>query len=226
MTLKEMGARIDECTGVGKPANMRTEQQKQNLSNIIGVVRIPERMLVRHMQAALFVFRDIAQGVAHGQSAFSNLDVRYRGSSDDAALNRGVARFAADATAVAALKTEGEPAGMLPVPVVSIHSMNDPQVAVESQADYRAKANAAGNGARLVQAYTDENEHAAQSAPELGAGLDALMHWIEKGEKPTPQSIAASCANLRASYEGPCRYHPDFEPKPYGTRFARAAAIQ
>jgi len=226
LTLKEMGTRIDECTGLGQPANMRSEQQKQNLSNIIGVVRIPERMLVRHMQAALFVFRDIAQGVAHGQSAFSNVDVHYQGSSDDAALNRGIARFAADPTAVAALKAEGEPAGTLAVPLVSIHSLNDPQVAVESQADYRAKVNQAGNGVRLVQAYTDENEHAAQSAPELGAALDALMQWIEKGNKPTPQSIASACASLRASYEGPCRYHPDYEPKPYSTRFARAAAIQ
>jgi hypothetical protein len=225
MTLKEMGARIDECTGVGKPANTRTEQQKQNLANILGVMRFPERMLVRHMQAALFVFRDIALDVAHGQSAFSNLDVRYQGSSDDAALNRGVARFAADATAVSALKADGEPTGALTVPVVSIHSMNDPQAAVESQAAYRSKVNAAGNGVRLVQAYTDENEHTGQSEPELAAGLDALMQWIEKGEKPTPQSIAASCGQLRASYEGPCRYHPDFEPKPYSTRFARAAAI-
>jgi hypothetical protein len=226
MTLKEMGERIDECTGVAKPANMRSEQQKQNLANIIGVVRIPERMLVRHMQAALFIFRDITLGVAHGQSAFSNVDVAYRGSSDDAALNRGVARFAADATAVSALKADGEPTGALTVPVVSIHSMNDPQAAVESQAAYRAKVTAAGNGMRLVQAYTDESEHAAQSPPELGAALDALMQWIEKGEKPTPQSIAASCGQLRASYEGPCRYHPDYEPKPYSTRFARAAAIQ
>ena len=183
-------------------------------------------MLVRHMQAALFVFRDITQGVTHGQSAFSNVSVRYQGSSDDAALNRGVARFAADPAALAALKAEGEPVGMVPLPLVSIHSLNDPQVAVESQADYRAKVTAAGNGARLVQAYTDENEHAAQSAPELGAALDALMQWIEKGDKPTPQSIAAACGPLRASLEGPCRYHPDYEPKPYNTRFARAAAIQ
>jgi hypothetical protein len=52
------------------------------------------------------------------------------------------------------------------------------------------------------------------------------MKWIEKSDKPTPQSIAASCATLRANYEGPCRYHPDYEPKPYSTRFARAAAVQ
>ena len=226
MTLKEMDARIDECTGVGEPANARTEQQKQNLANIIGVMRFPERMLARHMQAALFTFRDITLGVAHGQSAFSNLDVRYHGSSDDAALNRGVARFAADATALAALKADGEPTGALSVPVVSIHSMNDPQAAVEFQSAYRSKVDAAGNGARLVQAYTDENAHTGQSDPELAAALEALTRWIEKSEKPSPQSIAASCGQMRASSEGPCRYHPDYEPRPFSTRFARAAAVQ
>src|SRR4029077_307448 len=96
----------------------------------------------------------------------------------------------AEATPLPPRRAEAEPTGALTVPVVSIHSMNDPQAAVESQAAYRSKVTAAGNGMRLVQAYTDESEHAAQSAPELGAALDALMQWIEKGDKPTPQSIA------------------------------------
>src|SRR5262249_39558405 len=81
------------------------------------------------------------------------------------------------------------------------------------------------NGDRLVQAYTDERGHTAQSAPELTAALDAVMQWIEKGTKPTSQTIAAACAQLRASLEGRCSYHPEFEPKPYGTRYARGAAI-
>ncbi len=49
------------------------------------------------------------------------------------------------------------------------------------------------------------------------------MQWVDKGVKPTPQSIAASCEKLRSAYEGPCRYHPAYEPKPYATRYARSA---
>jgi hypothetical protein len=226
MSLKTLSTLIDECTGVSKPVDARSAAQKQNLANILGVMRIPENMLVRHMQSATFVFRDIAQGVAHGQSAFSNMNVRYTGSSDDAGLNRDILRFAADPTALAALKADGEPTGALIVPVISIHSMNDPQAAVEHQAAYRERVNAAGNGARLVQAYTDENVHTGQSDPEMAAALQALALWIDKGVKPTPQSIAAECGQLRASYQGPCRYHPDFEPKPYSTRFARGAGAQ
>jgi len=34
---------VDECTGVSKPANARTDLQKQNLANILGVMRFSER---------------------------------------------------------------------------------------------------------------------------------------------------------------------------------------
>jgi hypothetical protein len=219
MTLKDMEALVDACTGVAHAAADRSEIQKQNLANILGVMRFPERMLLRHMQAATFLFREIAERITQGRSAFSNIDVRYSGSSNDAELNRGVARFASDPAAIAALKADGEPIGVLPVPVVSIHSINDPQVVVEVQSAYRAAVDRAGSGERLVQAFTDENEHSAQSAPELAAALDALMRWIEKGDKPTPQSIAAGCERKRAALDGRCSYHPEFSPKPYSTRY-------
>ena len=112
------------------------------------------------------------------------------------------------------------------MPVLSIHSINDPQVAVEVQSAYRDAVHAAHNGDRLVQAYTDENEHTGQSGPELAAALDALMQWIDKGAKPTPQSVAARCEQLLMTFDGPCRYHPEYAPKPYSTRYARGAAAR
>jgi hypothetical protein len=219
LTLKGLEAAVDACTGLAHAAAERSEAQKQNLSDILGVIRIPENMLLIHMQRSTFLLREIAQRITQGRSAFSNMDVRYSGSHDDAALNRDVARFAADPAAVAALKAEGEPTGSLPVPVVSIHSINDPQVVVEVQSAYRAMVDRAGSGDRLVQAFTDENRHFGQSAPELAAAIDALMQWIEKGDKPTPQSIAAGCERERATLEGRCSYHPEYSPKPYGTRY-------
>jgi hypothetical protein len=222
LTLRDLAATIDECTGVAKPANGRSELQKQNLVNILGVMRIPESMLVRHMQAATFVFREIAGRVTNGKNAFSNVNVRYTGSTDDAALNKGIARFDADPAAFAALNADAQPTGALAVPVVSIHSMNDPQAAVEGQYEYRERVKAAGNADYLVQAYTDENQHAAQSPPEMAAALDGLLQWIEKGTKPSAESIAAACSQLRETYDGPCRWHTEYQPKPLNTRFARA----
>ncbi len=224
ITLKDLEAVIDECTGISKQAAARTELQKQNLANILGVMRFPENFLVRHMQAATLLLREIGERTTNGRSAFSNVGVRYSGSSNDDELNRDVVRFAADPEALAALKVDGAPNGTPAIPVLSIHSINDPQVVVEVQSAYRDTVHAAGHADRLVQAYTNENVHTGQSAPELGAALDALMQWIEKGVKPTPQALAAGCERLRATFEGQCSYQPEFSPKPYSTRYARAAA--
>jgi len=227
MTLKDLDAVVDECTGVGHLAAARSDQQRQNLANIIGVMGYPENLLVRHMQAGTLLFRDIVKNTTGGRNPFSNTGVRYKGSSDDLALNRDVVRFDADPAAAAALRSDGDPTGVLPVPVVSIHSINDPQVVVEAQSAYLDAVKAAGSADRLVQAFTDERAHTGQSGPELAAALDALMQWIEKGAKPTAQSIAAGCEQLRASLDGPCRYHPEYAPKPYATRYyAREAAVR
>lgn len=219
VTLKDLERIVDQCTGVATAPEARSETQRQNLANILGVMGFPERVLYRHMQSATLLFRNIVLETTGGGNPFSNVGIRYTGSTDDAALNRDVVRFAADPQAAAALRADGEPTGALPVPAVSIHSINDPQVVVEQESMYRDAVRAVGNGARLVQAFTDEPEHAAQSAPELAAALDAVQHWIDKGEKPTPQTIAAACERLRATYDGPCDFHPQFQPKPYATRF-------
>ena len=173
---------------------------------------------MRHMQSAAFLFRDIVQMLG-GRNPFSNEGIRYAGSDDDERLNREVTRFAYDRSALFDLREEGEPKGVLPVPAVTIHSINDPQVMVEVQSSYRDSVRASGNGERLVQAFTDETEHSGQSAPELASALAALAAWLDKGEKPTPKSIAAGCEALRASLAGPCRFHVDYEPKPFSTRF-------
>jgi hypothetical protein len=227
MTLKDLDAVVDECTGVLHPAAQRSEQQKKNLADIIGVMGYPENLLVRHMQAATLLFHDVVERTTNGGNPFDNTGVRYHGSSNDDELNRNVARFTADPAAVALVKADGDPSGKLPIPVVSIHSINDPQVPVEQQAAYRGVVTAAGSGERLVQAYTDERAHTGQSAPELAAALDAVVQWVEKGTKPSAQSILAACEAMKATFEGPCAWHPEFTPKPYSTRFyPREAAVR
>jgi hypothetical protein len=225
MTVKDMEARVDECTGVLKPANERTELQKQNLANIVGVMGFSDRLLTRHMQAATFIFRDVATRIAHGKSAFTNIGITYRGSSDDAALNRDIVRFDADHGARDALKADGQPTGALPIPMVAIHSINDPQVAVEVESAFRDTVGNAGNADRLVQAYTDEAQHTGQSAPEILAAIEMLMQWIEMDFKPDAAAIAEVCEQLRSGFDGPCRYHPDFQPKAYGTEYYTREAV-
>jgi len=220
MTLDELTARIDECTGITTSAATRTELQKRNLANILAVGGFRESVLIRHMQYGTFNFRDIAN-ITHGKSPFSNVHSVYRGSDDDEALNRGVIRFEADAAGIAALKADAEPKAALAIPLMAIHSINDPQVSVNAEAFYRDLAKATGTANKLVQAYTDENEHTAQSDAEIAAALDSLTQWIESGTHPSPQSVATACENLRVNLTGPCRYRPDFEPTGYATIGAR-----
>jgi hypothetical protein len=85
LTLKGLEAAVDACTGFAHAAAERSEAQKQNLADILGVIRIPENMLLIHMQRSTFLLREIAQRITQGRSAFSNMDVRYSGSHDDAA---------------------------------------------------------------------------------------------------------------------------------------------
>jgi pimeloyl-ACP methyl ester carboxylesterase len=216
MTLDELTARVDECTGVTKPAAARSELQRKNLANILAVGGFKDIVLIRHMQYGTFNFRDIAN-ITRGKSPFSNARSVYRGSDNDEALNRNVIRFESDPAGIAALKNDAEPKAALSVPVMAIHSINDPQVSVNAEAVYRDLAKTTASSDRLVQAYTDENEHTAQSAPEIAAALDGLMQWIETGRRPSPQTVAVACENLKASLAGPCRYHPEFEPSGYAT---------
>ena len=225
MTIKDMESRVDECTGFSKAANERTELQKQNLANIVGVMGFSDRLLTRHMQAATFIFRDVVTRITHGKSAFTNMGIVYRGSSDDAALNRDVVRFDADHDAHEALKADGQPTGALPIPMISIHSINDPQVAVEVESVYRDTVSRAGNAERLVQAYTDENQHTGQSAPEIVAALEMLLQWIEMDFKPDAAAIAEVCEQLRSAFDGPCRYHPDFQPSAYSAKYYTRDAV-
>jgi hypothetical protein len=222
LTQADVNARINECTGVEMPRQMRSRDQARRLADIIAVVGIPEGMLIRHMQGGTFVLRDIVDRITGGRSAYSNVDVQYRGSANDAALNAGVERFSADPAAVAALAADGLSEGRLTIPVVSIHSSNDPQVPVEVQREFQKRVEKAGSSALLVQAYTDEANHAQQSVAELGAALTTLTNWVDAGTKPTPASIADACERLRGTLDGPCRWQPRFEPKGFETKFARA----
>ena len=225
ISAKELEARIDECTGVTKAAAMRSELQKQNLANIVGVMGFSPALLVRHMQSATFIFRDVSDRITSGKNAFTNAGIHYRGSSDDAALNSGVMRFEADHNAREALRADGQPTGALPIPMVAIHSMNDPQVVVEVESMFRDTVRAAGNGDRLVQAYTDENQHTGQSAPEIIGAIEMLMQWIEMDFKPDASLIAEACEQLRTGFDGPCRYHPDFQPKAYNSKYYTRDAV-
>ncbi|TWO73163.1 hypothetical protein FN976_02700 [Caenimonas sedimenti] len=218
LTRAELAARIDECTGVRKPAAQRTEQQKANLSTILSTVRIPESSLVGNMNWATWLMRDLTQLRLGGRNPFTNTGALYRGSANDTALNSGVLRYAPDRLAVEELNRDSAPQGKVAMPVLSFHASNDPTAFVELQSLYRDIMHRGGSGDRLVQVFSDEAEHSYVSEPQYPALFTALLDWVERGDKPTPRKVLALCKGYEAAYRGTCRIQPDYSPPALETR--------
>lgn len=208
MTRAELRERVRACTGAG--ARSRTSAQRRNLHDILGVTGLREDELSAHLEWATFTFRDLVARV--GGNPFDNSTRRYAGSRDDEALNAGVERFIADPQAVAILRNDSDLIGAISVPTLTIHAKNDPTAFVSHEAAYRETVKAAGRADLLVQTFTDEDDHSRLSPAEVVAGLAALMQWIESGDRPSPQSVAASCEERAQRYREGCHFDPDFTP--------------
>jgi len=218
LTNRDLDARVNACTGVDLPATQRTALQKRNLANILAVTRIPERTLGSHLGWATFTFADMVNKRLDGGNPFSNVDVVYKGSDDDAALNKGVARFSADPKAVRKLAEDSDLTGRLLVPTLTMHAIDDPTAFVELEQVLRDTVAKAGKSELLVQAFTDEHEHSKLATPEYAALLRAMSAWIERGAKPSPSSLAAGCADAVKIYGEACHFEIGYQVPALSTR--------
>ncbi|CAN7288024.1 hypothetical protein [Variovorax paradoxus] len=222
LTRAELAARVKECTGVGLPAAQRTPEQAARLKTILSVVKIQERSLPGHLNWATWLFQDLVQQRLGGRNPFGNIGAAYQGSADDAALNAGVARYAADPQAKGALAADSQPTGRTALPTVALHAIDDPTAFVELENAYRRIRDAAGTGGTLVQSFSAEREHSYLSDSEYPALFEALMDWIDKGEKPTPASLAQRCAALMPRYgtdgRNGCHIKPEWQAPALETR--------
>lgn len=217
LTNADIAARADECLGVRKPAAQRTQQQAQKLKAIVDVLKIPESSVVGHLNWGTFVLRDVVAKNG-GVSPFGNERVRYVGSNDDAALNAAVQRFKPEPAAVVRFVADVDHAGRFTVPVVSAHGIGDATVFVEGSDTLRQRMAAAGNGQRLVQNFIDSSEHSYWGDAYYPSLFNALLMWVEKGQKPTPAGIATSCLQRPGAAAKDCRFLPDYVNKPLSSR--------
>lgn len=218
LTNKDLDARLNACTGVDKPAAERTPQQARNLKNILAVTRIPERTLDSHLGWATFTFADMVNLRLGGRNPFSNVGVKYVGSDDDKALNKGVIRFAADPLGVKRLSEDSDLTGKLIVPTLTIHAIDDPTAFVELDRVFHDTVARAGASNLLVQSFTDEHEHSKLATPQYAALLRAMTAWIDKGAKPSPATLAAGCAQAVAIYGQACHFDVGYQPPPLSAR--------
>lgn len=218
LTRAELQARADECLGVGKPPVQRSAEQARRMKTLVDVIRIPESSVLAHLNWATWHFQDIALRRTAGRNAFDNTRVRYAGSGDDAALNAGVLRYAADPQAQASLSDDAGLGGRIGVPVLTVHGIGDPTAFVELESAFRETMERGGSAGRLVQTFTADPSHSYLSDAAYPALLEALLQWVEQGTRPAPADIAQRCRELEARFGAGCRFLPDYRPAPLESR--------
>lgn len=220
LTRAELAKRVDECTGVRKNPEERSATQRRNLKTLTDVIAIPASSLLGHMNWATWHFQDLVFKRLAGRNPFGNEGVRYLGSPDDAALNAQVTRYRADPQAVAALAADTDPRGSIPVPVVTMHGINDAVAFVELESAFKSTMAAGGSSDRLVQTFTQDQDHSYTSDAQYVTAMRALIDWAQSGKKPTAANIAASCPDVAADFDPAkgCRFQPDFIPQALAAR--------
>ena len=96
---------------------------------------------------------NLVQQQLNGKNPFRNDGIFYQGSSDDASLNQGVARYTADSQAAAASAIDGALSGNVSVPVMTLHTIGDPNVPVEQESMYQQTFANAGTQSICSRTY-------------------------------------------------------------------------
>jgi hypothetical protein len=218
LTTNELRDRVNACLGLDKPAAQRTPEQQRKVNTIVDVVKIPASSIAGHLAWGTFHFQDVVQMRTGGRSPFGNAGVKYTGSPDDAALNASVARYAADRQAVAKLAADTDPDGRIPVPVLTVHGIDDPTAFVEMDDSFRRTMEKAGTAGHLVQTFTADNQHSYLSDAAYPTLFAALTDWVRGGAKPTPAQIAERCKQFEPTFGAGCRFQPLYQPPPLSSR--------
>ncbi|MDC8772336.1 hypothetical protein [Roseateles albus] len=220
LTRADLAARADSCLGLATPVPKRTPEQQARLHTVLNVLQIPDRSVQGHLNWATWHFQDVVQKRTGGLSPWGNIGAHYSGSIDDAALNAGVQRYAADARAVTQFGLDSDPSGRVGVPMLSVHGVHDATAFVELESQLRRTVVAAGQGDRLVQTFSDDGEHSYLSDPVYPALMAELLGWAGRGEKPSPASVARRCQAMEARFGPGCRLLPNYQAAELESRVA------
>ena len=144
---------IDNWETVYAPAVAQaTSTQLLKTAQLLNVTRAPtnpfDRATIQQTVLGILWYNVFAtnDGKAWlGGNPYDNLTRQYRGSFNDYLLNRGVARFTADPQALAEIQAHYQTSGLLPAPLVNLHTTGDPIVPYWHAPLYKAKVAATGS---------------------------------------------------------------------------------
>lgn len=218
LTNAEVTERANECLGVSKPAAQRSAEQAQRLKTIATILKIPESSVLSHINWGTGTLADIVHKRTGGASPFGNEGVRYVGSADDVTLNETVLRYKSDPKAREQFAADTDNAGRFKVPVLTAHGIGDATVFVEGSDTLRERMVKAGTVQNLTQTFVQSSEHSYWGDAHYPPLFEALLQWVEKGEKPTPETIANRCKELQGSSPNQCKFDPAYAAKSLASR--------
>ncbi len=121
--------------------------------------------------------------------------------NQDLATLEGAPRIVADRQAVSYLMHNSDLTGQLQVPVLTLHTIGDSQVPVETEQAYASVVHAAGAQALLRQLFVHRANHCAFTAAEQITAFQALMQRVETGQWGHIENVEA--LNTQAQALGP-----------------------
>ena len=204
MARRELEARVNACLGLDVAAQKRSADQSRRLQDIVAVTGIKADNIVRHLEWATFQFQDMVQYRLGGRNPFDNRQTVYRNSADDAALNKGVERFAADPQAVAKLAYDSDLTGLIVLPTIAVHWDKDPTVSADADKFYEAKIRSNGLGDYFLGLTSREGTHSKLPDADIMAALDSVVRWAETAQKPTQDQVQTRCKDVARRLNGTC----------------------
>ena len=108
-------------------------------------------------------------------------------------FNRGALRLSTTNASWAQEYYAGnEITGRLQMPLLTMHTTGDWQVPIDQEQILRRTVDAAGAGDLLVQRVVRDPKHCGFSNAEWAQGLNALIGWVEHGQKPAGDNVLVS----------------------------------
>jgi len=117
--------------------------------------------------------------------------------------------FAADPNARNYAEHYVNPSGRITRPVLTLHTTGDAAAIPNNESAYRIAVEQQGNGELLMQQFSIgngvANTHCTFTSAQYLAGIDAMMYWLDTGNRPDPSSF----------FTPELGFDPSFVPPPW-----------
>lgn len=124
-----------------------------------------------------------------GGNPFDNRNTIYSGFDDDAAVNRGVKRYAADPKAREYVRQYYTPTGRVSDPVLTVHTTYDQLVPARDVSYYDVISGIAGTADFFVAKFVIASGHCNISPQKTAAAFDALLVWVHEHKRPSSGEV-------------------------------------